>query len=607
MGLFVLFAAVALTAPAAEPAKPEPKADPRYLFRTDFANASLPWYKPKTGEFPPHHSDRRISGELVSADFIHRTGQFRTRTGELVDFSMPPYGSIGYLNAEADLRDVPLGTFCLFFLNQDDKGNFTRLATSRDEFSIDAGHGFSYRLDELKLAEGKLLTTKQALAKKQADLGKKEWLVTPVTRVWKGDKQVKLNDLALGDDLLFNTAGKTATDPGHCTDIWVGADTHKLATETQRKKFAAFQKFRGLPGWIDNVDGQKLTITLFTGEEAKTFKDLWLGEFAVGKELRVCVANDELRTWNPPVDNERGNILEVKTIGVGAYGTSGVRLTFTVAHLLEGFRKGRIVRIFGPGWKLKDSPYGESLMGYGYGAHKDLELVENVAKEYPTQFPFRTDYGNDQLPWYQLQAGVTPPRFSEHLVMGELVKVDAGERGGQFRTDHSGELVDFTLIPQVLVSYLGADAELSDLPLGGRCRFNMYQDEKGGFTRASLVSDEFSYLARNSVTLRIEALKLDEGKLHVARQIPEVKNYNGDMERPNDIGRAELRVNAETRVWKGAQQLKLSDLAVGDSLVVDLTSEQPGSPSRCTDIWVGDETQKLATEGQHKKHSTGKK
>src|SRR5438309_1369281 len=87
------------------------KTDPRYPFRTDFTNAHLPWYQPKPLEFPPHHSDHRVSGELVSADFIHRTGQFRmSKTGELLDFTMPAYGAINYLNAEADLRDVPLGT-----------------------------------------------------------------------------------------------------------------------------------------------------------------------------------------------------------------------------------------------------------------------------------------------------------------------------------------------------------------------------------------------------------------------------------------------------------------------------------------------------------------
>ena len=70
---------------------------------------------------------------------------------------MPPYGAINYLNAEADLRDVPMGTYFLFFLNQDSHGNFTRLATMQDQYSMDAGHSFSYRLDEAKLAEGKLV------------------------------------------------------------------------------------------------------------------------------------------------------------------------------------------------------------------------------------------------------------------------------------------------------------------------------------------------------------------------------------------------------------------------------------------------------------------
>ncbi|HEY6167730.1 MAG TPA: hypothetical protein VI454_06800 [Verrucomicrobiae bacterium] len=580
------------------------KTDARYPFRTDFANAHLPWYQPKALEFPPHYSDRRISGELVSADFIHRTGQFRTsKTGELMDFTMPPYGAINYLNAEADLRDVPPGTFFLFFLNQDAHGGFTRLATMQDQFSMDAGHSFSYRLDELKLAEGKLLTTKRSIPKKLPNLGKKELLVTGETRVWKGEKRVKLNDLVVGDALLFNLGGKTATSPGRCTDIWVGVDTHKLATERQRKKFAEFTKKRGLPGWIDKTEGNKLTVTLFSGD-TQSFKKTWMDDFAVGKDLRVVVANDELRTWNPVSDSEKCSLLEIQKLPTDGYGTSGVRLVFTVGNMLEGFRKGRIVRVFGDGWPRKDQFYGESLMGYGYPRLQTAELMENVAKEYPAQFPFRTDYGNEHLPWYQLKAGVAPPPFSEHLVFGELVKVGEDDRSGQFRADRTGELVDFTIIPEGAVKHLNADGKLSDLPPGLRCRFHLYQDDKGAFTRASLVSDEFSFLAANAITWRIEALKLNEGKLHVARQIPDTKNYNGDMERIPDIGHAELLVTADTRVWKGDQQMKLTDLAVGDALLINLTGELPGKPSHCMDIWVGAETHKLVTEREGKRPKT---
>ena len=421
------------------------KPDPRYPFRTDFANSHLPWYQPKPLEFPPHHSDRRISGELVSADFIHRTGQFRmSKTGELVDFSMPPYGAINHLNAEADLRDVPLGTHFLFFLNQDADGGFTRLATMQDQFTMDAGHSFSYRLDEVKLAEGKLLTTQHSIAKKQDDLGKKELAITKDTRVWKGDQQAKPEDLKPGDELLFNLTGKSAGNPGRCTDVWIGEDTHKLATETQQKKFNDFTAARGVPGWIEKTEGKTVTVTFFSGD-TRAFKGAFNDRVAVGKETRLCVANDELRTWNPGVDGERGAFTEVQKVPTSAYGCSGYRATMTVSNMLEGFRKGRVVRVFLAGWKAQDQFYGESLMGYGFGRMLNQELVENVAKEYPDQFPFRTDYGNAHLPWYRLQPGIKPPPFSEHVVFGELVKVDAATRSGQFLTERTGEAVNFTL------------------------------------------------------------------------------------------------------------------------------------------------------------------
>jgi hypothetical protein len=581
------------------------KPDPRYPFRTDFANANLPWYKPVPGVFPPHLSEHRVGGELVSADFIHRRGQFRaTGTGELVDFTMPPYGTVNYLDSDAELRDVPLGTYFVFFLNQDAAGGFTQLATMQDQYTMDASQGLSYRLDAPKLAEGKLVVTKQ----NEVNVDKtEELLVSDRTRVWKGEAQIKLTDLAAADDLIFNVTGKTAASPGRGTDIWVGARTHKLATERQRKDHAAFVKARGLAGWIDQDEGNKLTVTLFTGDPG-TFNETYMADFVVGKDMKTVVANDELRTWNPPVDGEKSKLLEIQKVPVDCYGTSGVRLVFTVANMLEGFRKGRIVRVFAPGWPVKDPPYGEGLMNYGYANLKDAELMELPPKEYPTQFPFRTDYGNETLPWYKLTPGQAPPRFSEHLVLGELTKVDAAGRSGQFRTDRTGELVDFKLVPgnTASVRYLNADAELSDVPLGTRCRFNLYPDEKGAFTQAALVTDEFSHQAGNAVTYRIEAINLDEGKIDVAWQIPEAKNYNGDMEQPPDIGRTELLVNAGTRVWKGSQQIKLTDLAIGDALLVNVSSEQPGSPSRCTDIWVGAEAQQSAAEAQKKKHA-GKK
>ena len=579
-----------------------PKLDPRYPFRTDSANENLPWYQPKPGEFPPHHSDHRVGGELVEADFIHRTGQFRmNRTGELVTFTLPPYGNVYYLNAEADLRDVPLGTYFLFFLNRDEKGAFTRLATMQDQYTMDSGHGFSYRLDELKLDEGKLVVTKHKVVKGEPDSAPSELLVTSQTRVWKAGAQIKLSDLAPGDELLYNRTGADAKNVSHGLDIWVGADTHKAATEAQRKKHSDFLKVRGVPAWIDSVDGGKLTVTMFSADRASLqglFKDegivpaQWASEH---RTIQAVVANEELRSYNPPVDKQRSSVVEVRRAPSECYGSSGEQWVIEPSLLLEGFRKGRIVRLFlNPSWPVEDMPFGE-------GLYTETVATE-TREEMPNQYSYRTDFGNTDLPWYQLKAHEFPPDRSDHMVTGELRAMDAVHRTGQFRTDVTGEVVSFTMPPYGAALYLNAEADLADLPLGVRYRFSLYQDPNGAFTKTALIMDEFSYLCSQKITYRLEAAKLDEGLILVARKIPPVKNYHGDYVQPPDLGVSELAVDTSTRIWKADRQVQLTDLAPGDELLVNITGRTPTDRGHCTDIWIGADTHGLVTERQRKKH-----
>ena len=580
-----------------------PKQDPRYPFRTDSANEQLPWYQVKPGEFPPHHSDHRVGGELVEADFIHRTGQFRmNRTGELVTFKLPPYGNVYYLNSEADLRDVPLGTFFLFFLNQDERGAFTQLATMQDQFTMDAGHGFSYRLTEAKLAEGKLVLMKHKVAKEEPEGAPVEWLVTDQTRVRKGDQRIKLSDLVLGDELLCERTASNAENINHCLDIWVGADTHKAATETQRKKHTTFIRERGVPAWIDSIEGNKLTVTMFSADRASLqalFKDegivpaQWASEH---RSIQAVVANEELRSYNPPVDKQRSTVLETRRVPSECYGSSGEQWVIEPSLLLEGFRKGRVIRLFlNPSWPINDMPFGEGLYS---------EMVATETREaMPNQYPYRTDFGNTDQSWYQLKPHEYPPDRSDHVVTGELLAMDPAHRTGQFRTDVTGEIVSFTMPPYGMALYLNAEANVADLPLGTRYRFSLYQDPNGAFTKAALITDEFSYLSGQKITYRFDGAKLDEGIIFVARKIPPVKNYHGDFVQPPDLGASELGVDASTRVWKGDQQVKLSDLCLNDELLVNITGTTPTSRGHCTDIWIGADTHGLVTEKQRRKHN----
>jgi hypothetical protein len=579
----------------------EGKVDPHYPFRTDWANQQLPWYQPKPLEFPPHHSDHRAGGELIAADYIHRTGVMRTSAGEIVAFTMPPYASVYHLNAEAELRDVPLGTFFLFFLNQDALGAFTVLATMQDEYSMLANHGFTYRLTAYKPDEHKLLVVKQKLGATPVDVGTNELVVDERTHVWKGDKAIALTDIAVGDALLVNLGGTLAPRPRHCTDVWVGAQTHAAVTEAQRTKHVAFLKERGLPAWIDRVEGRTITVTLFSSEPASLrglFKDegidpaLWATEH---RPIHVVVANNELRSYWPPVTKVGATVREYQTVPSECYGCSGVRWVIEVDKMLEGFRAGRNVRLFvQPGWPINDMPFGEGLHQGGHDIDEPPEAREVVAAD----FPYRTDIGNAQLPWYRLQPGRFPPDHSEHVVMATLVHVQDDGRSATFQAEHGGASLQLVMPPFGAVLLHGSEAELQEVPVGTRCRICVHADAHGAFTQASVISDDVTWCMGNTVTYRLEQARLDEGRLFVAHQVEPVKvDYHLEPLQAPDFGRLELLVDGHTRVWKGDHQIALGDLVAGDVLLADVAAQ-----GRCSDIWVGVETLTALREQQRAKH-----
>ncbi|MBL9142529.1 MAG: hypothetical protein JNM99_02505 [Verrucomicrobiaceae bacterium] len=462
-------------------------------------------------EFVSLTQTKKVHGELISVDYVHRTGQFRDDAGMCVDFAMPPYAIMQYRGVEADLREVPLGTMLTFVLLQQAEGGPARLVT---------------------------------------------------------------------------TESNEPADPG------------------LQKKFEEFTKVRGVAGWIDKTEGKEVTVTFFSGNPA-AFEKAYGSALKKDKSVKVCVANDELRTWNPPVDGESGTITNVVRVPTDRFGCSGFQITARVSNMLEGFRRGSVVRVFLDGWKAQDQFYGESLMGYGFGRMMNQELVENVAKEYPDQFPFRTDVSNTHLPWFRLKPGQAPPPFSEHLVLGEWVK--GSGNSGSFLLERTGTPVDFTLIPEGKVRHLNADATLENIPAGTRCRFHLYQDEAGKFTLASLVTDEFTRLASNATSLQIESIEPAAGRMQVSWQLPEVKNYNGDMERPPSFARSLLILTDTTKIWRMDKALKITDLKRGDLILVNVSAELPGKPSRCTEVWVGSESAKAATDAQAAKHKARSK
>ncbi|HEX3133345.1 MAG TPA: hypothetical protein VHX44_07145, partial [Planctomycetota bacterium] len=160
------------------------------------------------------------------------------------------------------------------------------------------------------------------------------------------DQQIKLSNLAKNDALLVNLASGSATSSSPCTDIWVGAETHKQVAAKQRERYAARLKERGAPAWVENVDGRKITIAFFAGVR-KDFTDVLNGE-PWGKGVAVTLADDALQpqgaTFKAGFAN---NLPEVDTFE--AYGATDRRWVIETVKP-ENYVKGQPLRVFKEEW-----------------------------------------------------------------------------------------------------------------------------------------------------------------------------------------------------------------------------------------------------------------
>src|SRR3954447_21334192 len=107
------------------------------------------------------------------------------------------------------------------------------------------------------------------------------------------------------------------------------------------------------------------------------------------------------------------------------------------------------------------------------------------AKKVDARYPFRTDFANTHLPWFQLRPNEFPPEDSAHAIGGELTAVDRINRTGVIRLDRTDAQsrgiwdlpLPFTMLPYGSVWYHGAPAELRDIPLGTHLTGQFYWDD----------------------------------------------------------------------------------------------------------------------------------
>jgi len=223
------------------------------------------------------------------------------------------------------------------------------------------------------------------------------------------------------------------------------------------------------------------------------------------------------------------------------------------------------------------------------------------------------------LQWYQLVPGEFPPAGSGHKISGELIRVDHLERRFQLRVDRddtqgAGNLdlpIDAAMLPYGSIWYHGAPAALQDIPLGTHLRGVFYhksptdktpplpnfhrhgrQAKEVDFNRCLRLEDDFTFHQKASQMWKIESVDLKAMKLtallhHGVEPVGEPKTFE---------------LLQSTIVRLGRSVAELDALKPGQSVLFNFTWATLFGPGRLLEVWLDDESRKLATTQQTRRH-----
>jgi hypothetical protein len=372
-------------------------------------------FRPEAGKFPPLEKAYAYRGELVFVDHPNRRGSIRVQ-GEGTyfrnaphPFAMLPYGFVRYHAAPADLRDVPLETVMhvLAYLppdpaasavpvlpvdNRDKTAGYSgkgiapaenHVALLEDEPSFCLRQGLVWKLKEVEVKgrEG-LVTASRGPRQGGEDKAVEEKLTfDAATRIWRGREVLGIDELisqgtwpADGKKTLsdFNVLLGISWQPTpdgvftrfHISDIWLDETSMERATRNQAERHKAFIRKRWMPAWVDDVEYGKfgratVTATLFGGMDPELYADFQTGVQAVmnGVESTLKHAGGG---YGPAHMASKGAVVDVKkATGEAPFLSSGLQIRFETDLVIEGIRKGRIVRIRPSGWPAVNLPREE--------------------------------------------------------------------------------------------------------------------------------------------------------------------------------------------------------------------------------------------------------
>jgi hypothetical protein len=302
------------------------------LFAADVP--AKPVSKIKPGEvIVPTDAMRRIWGELVSLDLKTRTGSFRKDgTDEIMKFTVLPYAELLHHASFGDLQDFRIGERAIFRLHENAAtGEWTWLTYIQDQMNMMNGHREYFYVDSIDAAKGEFNCTQANFDK--SFVREKGILISTdgETRYWKEGQPAKFSDIKVGDKIRTKTHGVGKGKTQMCWEVFL--DDASLLKFQNEQKAAEAKRLgeEGLPGYVDTVDGQALTFTLFqeANEISRTLK--------AGQKIKAAPAGVDRKPTQAPVT---GTITEAKMVG------NLCRVAVTLDAPPSGFMPGVVARLW---------------------------------------------------------------------------------------------------------------------------------------------------------------------------------------------------------------------------------------------------------------------
>ncbi|MCM2373458.1 hypothetical protein [Aporhodopirellula aestuarii] len=236
----------------------------------------------------------------------------------------------------------------------------------------------------------------------------------------------------------------------------------------------------------------------------------------------------------------------------------------------------------------------------------------------------------------------TPDAFptpgTSHVIAGELTMVDHVNRMGILRCDrldsrikyHQDLPLAFSMLPYGAIFYNGATASLADIPLGTHLHGWFHLGPAGNFpvelmetdyaatvknqpidrspdsplSQALRLEDDFTFYQRQNQGWKILAIDSAQQKLTVEKvplekesRLPELSGFP-TVEGLR--GKQILDYTLATRVWKANKMGDWADLAVGQTVLFNLTWATMYGPGRVTDLWIDPASRAAASERQQR-------